>query len=247
MLVDPVFLLAAFLTGLAGAGHCAGMCGGLAGALAQAGKPGMTTRRTLAYSGGRLTTYTLLGLLAGSLSALATPADTGVAMLVGRSLTALVFFIVALHLLGILGTLRVFESAGARIWRLIMPLLRRLVPVDTLPRAWALGMLWGLMPCGLVYGALLYAATSGSSAGGALTLLAFGAGTLPAVIGLGLAGRWLADRAAGLRLGSGLLMLLYAFWTLASTAIALPQILSGECRSPGDILGVVLNTLIHVN
>lgn len=247
MQLDPVFLLAAFLTGLAGAGHCAGMCGGIAGALAQAGKPALSTQRTLAYSGGRLTTYSLLGLLAGGLSSLATPADTGMAMLVGRTLTALVLFIVALHLLGVLGTLRVFESAGAGIWRRLMPLLRRLVPADTLPRAWALGMLWGLMPCGLVYGALLYAATSGSAIGGAMTLLAFGTGTLPAVIGLGIAGRWLADKAVGLRLASGLLMLTYAVWTFLSTAIALPQILSGECRSPGDVLGVVLNTLIHVN
>ena len=242
-MIDPVFLLAAFLTGLAGAGHCAGMCGGIAGALAHA-TPGSTG--TLAYSGGRITTYALLGLLAGAMAALLSPRDAGLAMAVGRVLTALVLLAIALYLLDIARWIQVLETVGARAWRRVAPLARRLLPADTLPRAWAVGMLWGLLPCGLVYGALLYAATSGSATAGALTMLAFGAGTLPAVLGLGLGARWLLAHARTVRRASGWLMLAYAAWTLASTWIALPAMLDGSCRSPGDVLGIVLAALTHV-
>lgn len=247
MTIDPVFLLAAALTGLAGAGHCAGMCGGIAGAFAHASGGVRPLSSTLAYSGGRLTTYSLFGVVAGGLAALAAPADFGLAMAIGRTLAGLVLLLVALYLLDLVFWIKVLESGGTGAWRLIAPILRRLLPANTLPRAWALGMLWGVMPCGLVYGALLYATTSGSAAAGGLTMLAFGVGTLPAVLGLGLAGRWLATHAARLRYWSGLLMLAYAVWTLASTWIALPEILAGTCRSPGDVLGVVLNVLTHVN
>lgn len=244
-MIDPVFLLAAFLTGLAGAGHCAGMCGGIAGALAH---PGATRpwQANLSYSAGRVSTYALLGTVAGGFSALLAPSDAGLAMAVMRTLTGLVLLALALYLLNIVAWIRVLETIGSRAWRRVTPLVRRLLPADSVPKALAVGMLWGLLPCGLVYGALLYAASSGSAVAGMATMLAFGAGTLPAVLALGAAARWLARNAASVRRMSGSLMLVYAIWTLASTAISLPAILAGTCRSPGDVLQVVLASLTHV-
>lgn len=243
---DPVLLIAAALTGLAGAGHCAGMCGGIAAALAHAAPHGRTLATQFAYSAGRITTYTLLGLLAGLFAALLAPDDTGIALAVGRGLTGVVLLAIGLYLLGVARWMAWLEQAGARAWRHVSPLARRLVPPRTLASAWALGMLWGLLPCGLVYGGLLYAATSGSALAGGATMLAFGVGTLPAVLGLGIAGQWLARHAQQVKRGSGLLMLAYGAWTLVSTAIALPAILAGTCRSPGDVLQVVLSALTHV-
>lgn len=246
-MIDPTFLLAALLTGVAGAGHCAGMCGGIAGALAHAIPAGQRSfLLTLGYSTGRLSSYALLGALAGALAALLAPRDAGMAMLTARLLTGVVMLAIALHLLGATRWMQSLEVFGAALWRRLAPLARRLLPVTTLPRALALGALWGLLPCGLVYGALLYAGTSGSALNGGLVMFVFGIGTLPAVLGLGIAARWLTRHARMVRLGSGWLMLVAAVWTLASTLIALPAILDGTCRSPGDVMREALGVLARI-
>lgn len=243
-MIDPLFLTAALLAGIAGAGHCAGMCGGIAGALAHAISAAQRSAwLTVGYSIGRVGSYAALGALAGALAALLSPADTGFAMAVSRVLTGLVLLAIALHLLGITRWMQQLEVAGAAVWRRLSPLAKRLLPVTTLPRALALGALWGLLPCGLVYGALLYAATAGSAGAGALVMIAFGIGTLPAVLGLGLAARWLAAHARLVRNGSGGLLLITALWTLLSTWLALPAILAGTCRAPGDVLQEALRVL----
>lgn len=88
--------------------------------------------------------------------------------------------------------LTVFERLGAKFWRHLEPLGRRFLPVTRRRSALAIGLLWGWLPCGLVYAALALALVSGGAWQGASTLLAFGLGTLPALIALGFAGRWLA-------------------------------------------------------
>lgn len=247
-MIDPLLLLASFLTGLAGAGHCAGMCGGIAGALSHAiPHKEQTAWLTVSFSGGRLCMYALLGGIVGGASAMLAPADMGMAMLVSRVLTGIVLLAIGLYLLRVLQWMQYLETAGAHVWRQIAPLARRFLPVTSVPRALAIGALWGLLPCGLVYGALLYAATSGAAVNGAAAMLAFGIGTLPAVLGLGFAARWLAQHAGTLRAWSGGLMIVYGVWTLFSTLVALPAILDGSCRSPGDVFRIALSLLIHVN
>lgn len=236
-MIDPVLLLAALLTGLAGAGHCAGMCGGIAGALAHAVPLDSPHRvsRIVSYGIGRVGSYMALGGTVGATAALLTPGDTASLMLVTRLLAALALLAVGVYLLGLTASLRWLEAWGSRLWKRLSPLARRVIPVTSHPRALALGMLWGLLPCGLVYGALLYAATSGSAGQGALVMLAFGIGTLPATLGLGLAAAWLARHAAGLRRVSGLLLTGYALLSLVATLLARDAILDGTCRSPGDV------------
>jgi len=247
-MIDPVLLLAACLTGLAGAGHCAGMCGGIAGALAHAIPAGQrTAAMTLSFSVGRIGMYALLGALVGGIAMLLSPQDAGIAMLVSRLLTGLVMLAIGLYLLRLVLWLQVLEVAGSHLWRRLAPLARRLLPVTSPGRALAIGALWGLLPCGLVYGALLYAATAGSTLAGAATMLAFGVGTLPAVLGMGFAAQWLAGNAAGLRRWSGVLMLVYGSWTILATLLAMPAILDGTCRSPGDVFQYAISLLMHVN
>ena len=114
------------------------------------------------------------------------------------------------------------ERAGARLWRQVAPLTRRLRPLD---RAWkllAVGALWGLLPCGLVYTALAGAATTADPIMGAALLAAFGVGTLPAVAGLGVAasrlGRLVSH--AGTRVAAGALIAGYGAW-IALGALAM--------------------------
>jgi sulfite exporter TauE/SafE len=115
------------------------------------------------------------------------------------------------------------ERMGAAAWSRVSPLAGRLLPVNSLPRALGLGLLWGLVPCGLVYSMLLVAATSGHAVDGALVMLAFGIGTTPAMLLTGLGAARLAqlmqDRRT--RLGAGLLIVMLGILTLLMPITAL--------------------------
>lgn len=202
--VSGLDLAAALLVGLAGSGHCVAMCGGVATALELAVAPAGASRAAcrLGYQAGRLAGYALAGAAVGALGAgLLHLVATDSALRVARGLQALMMVLLGLYLSGWWrGPLAALERAGARIWRLLAPLRRRLLPVRGVGGAAAVGLLWGFLPCGLVYSALALALASGSPVAGALTMLAFGAGTLPAVVLLSA----LAGRAAALAPGSAL-------------------------------------------
>lgn len=134
----------------------------------------------LAYNTGRILSYGLAGALAGALGA----ASLGLA---GQTTARLVLYVFAnlmlvalgLYLLGVTGALALTEKAGQKLWRRIQPLTRRFLPARTVAQALPLGLLWGWLPCGLVYGALASALSAGSAWHGAGLMLAFGLGTLP--------------------------------------------------------------------
>ena len=183
-------LAAAFVVGLAGGAHCAGMCGGIVGALC--GSPDDADRAAparclLAYNAGRITSYACAGALAGALgqAGLLTRAAPLLQPLM-FALASLMLVVLGLHLAGVVSVLRRTEAAGAWLWRGIAPWTRRLLPVTSLPRAFGLGALWGWLPCGMVYAMLLTALALGSAWQGAAVLLAFGLGTVPNLLGIGL-------------------------------------------------------------
>jgi sulfite exporter TauE/SafE len=94
---------------------------------------------------------------------------------------------IGLYLAGWLPQLSKVERIGMPIWRVLEPIGRKLVPVTTMPKALLYGLIWGWLPCGMVYFVLVWALTSGSAAQGAMTMAAFGLGTLPSLLGAGLA------------------------------------------------------------
>ncbi len=175
---------AALLLGLAASGHCLLMCGGISAALGIATAKGADgrprPRLLIGYQLGRVASYTLAGLLLGGVF------GGLLALLDGDSLRRVLRIFAALALL--LGALVAFgrvrdpgHGIGQRVWLRIAPLGRRLLPVATLPRAFAFGMVWGFMPCGFVYTVLLIATLQLDAARSALTMAAFGLGTLPAM------------------------------------------------------------------
>jgi sulfite exporter TauE/SafE len=126
--------------------------------------------------------------------------------------------LVALYTSGLASVVRRLESAGAFVWRYLQPCSRWLLPANTLPRALGLGALWGWLPCGMVYGVLLTALATGDALEGALVMLAFGAGTLPNVLGIALLARRVrglltqrGTRYAAACVAAGVALL--AFWT----------------------------------
>ena len=183
-------LFAAFVGGLAGGLHCAGMCGGIVHALCSGSdgpSPMSRLRNLIAYNTGRIASYAVAGALAGALgeAGLLTRAAPVLQPLL-FALASVMLIALGLYLTGTLAALSRLEGAGARLWRLLQPLTRHLLPVNSLPRALGLGALWGWLPCGMVYAVLLTALALGSWWQGAALMLAFGLGTLPNMLGIGL-------------------------------------------------------------
>ena len=170
--------LALFLVGLLGGTHCVGMCGGIVGALTM-GAPGRWLMH-FSYNAGRILSYTLAGAIAGGLGAASLGLEGQVPVrLVLYLLANLMLVALGLYLLGFTRTLAFTERLGQRLWQHLQPLGKRFLPARSPAQAFPLGLLWGWLPCGLVYSALASALTAGSAGRGALLMLAFGAGTLP--------------------------------------------------------------------
>lgn len=194
----PTTLTAAFLLGLFSTVHCIGMCGGIIGALSLS-LPARIREHKLrlllyvsTYNIGRITSYTAAGLIAGALGGgMYTSPDLDQGHKVLQMIGVSLMIAIGLYLAGWLPQLSLVEKLGLPLWRKLEPLGRKLLPVATLPRALAYGMIWGWLPCGLVYFVLIFTLTSGSAGNGALTMLAFGLGTLPTLLSAGMATSWL--------------------------------------------------------
>ncbi len=229
-------LLSVFLLGLLGGAHCAGMCGPIVGAVVLAGRraqgqaePAKPIRivaaadtaaagqatdwpRLLFYNFGRVLSYSAAGALAGAVGSAAwfanhvAPVQQLALALAGCALIAM-----GLYLLGVLRPLGALESAGRPLWRRVAPLAARVLRGRRPLQALGAGLVWGLIPCGMVYAVLVAALASGSAADGALLAAAFGAGTLPNLLAIGWAAsrstRWL--RSGWLRHAAGALILVF--------------------------------------
>jgi sulfite exporter TauE/SafE len=164
-------LLAVFLAGLLGGGHCAAMCGGIVGALAS--RRSARVPLQLAYNAGRIGTYCVAGSLAGAIGGVVLLRDVLPVQLALYVLANLLLLSVGLYIAGWPTLVRRLEIPGQWIWRRISPLTGRFLPADTLPRALALGSIWGWLPCGLTYSVLAIALVSGSGVRGASLMLAW--------------------------------------------------------------------------
>lgn len=220
---NPTTYTSAFLLGLFSTIHCVGMCGGIIGALSlslpveiRSNKPRMLMFVTT-YNIGRIFSYSLAGLVAGAIGTgiLASVGfDQGHAIL--RAIGVAMMVAIGLYLAGWLPQLAIVEKIGVPVWKKLEPVGRSLLPVATLPRALAYGLIWGWLPCGLVYFVLVWALTAGNAIQGALTMLAFGLGTLPTLLATGFMTSWLTRfaRSSTARQVVGLLIIAMAIGSL---------------------------------
>jgi sulfite exporter TauE/SafE len=186
----------------------------------------------LAWQLGRVTSYTLVGTLAGAVGA----GFLSLAPIEGlrhatMAFANLLLIALALHLLRVSQWVVRIEQLGAHLWKWIAPLAARSLtpaPVEgllpppplwrTMIRAGRIGLIWGWLPCGLVYTMVITASVSGGAGSGALWMLGFGLGTIPALWLTSMtAGQWRADgpRADTLRRAAGILILVFGLWGLA--------------------------------
>ena len=205
-------LFAAVLIGWLGGVHCLGMCGGIVSALTLSVPPSKRPVLLLAYNLGRCTTYTLLGAVAGAMG-YAGIATLGIAPWALLALANALLIGMGLYLMGWPWLVRPLEQGGQHLWRHIEPYTRRLLPISTPTRAVLVGLLWGFLPCGLVYSALVTALATGNSVAGALWMAAFALGTLPNLLLAGWAGAGLLHRLrqSALRWIAGLLVASWGF------------------------------------
>lgn len=208
--------LGGLLLGLANSAHCTGMCGAFAWHAASGRRPRVGFS---AYGLGKLFAYVFLGTLAASLGAgLVASAAHGQALLALVAAAALIVAGVAV----LRGPRR--DTAGGRVGRGLSAALSRalgdLSRRDLPGGRFGLGVLSGLLPCGVVYLAVLQSAALAHPAAGLVFMAGFGLGTLP-VLG---ATAWLGGAAwrrlgpARLRLAGGLLLLLLGGLGLARAA-----------------------------
>ncbi len=221
--------LSVFLVGLLGGVHCVGMCGGIVGALSMnLSKPaGTSTLQTagrqlpflLAYNLGRIASYTLAGILFGGIGALVKHwISIHYAQLILQAVAGLFMLALGLYLAGWWRGLTRLERMGGRAWKHIEPLGRRFIPARSFSSALALGMVWGWLPCGLVYSVLTMSMATGNAMQGGVLMLSFALGTLPNLLLMGVfAGSALRfAQKPGMRTVAGLLVMGFGVYTLVN-------------------------------
>ena len=212
-------LTTALLAGFLGSAHCLGMCSGISGLFAVRAATRSSLARipmALTYNFGRILSYAVLGALVATFGSALLAAIPTIAGPI-RFISGLIIVLIGLQIAFNWSILQPIERMGGVLWQKISPAATALIPVSTFPRALGLGLLWGFLPCGLVYSVLLIAATSAEVLSGASIMIAFGLGTLPAMLltGLGAMKLTLFFSRRGARFGAGLLIVIAGALTLA--------------------------------
>lgn len=193
--------LAAFLVGLLGGVHCVGMCGGIVGALCLGlgdnigGEKNKSAKQNflkvlpflLSYNFARIISYTFAGILMGSIGWLGSHLITLYSIQQILELIAAGFMLaLGLYIAGWWKGLASIEQLGGRvIWKRLEPFAKRFMPVTSYRHAFLLGLVWGWLPCGLVYSVIIWTISTQSPLEGGLLMLSFGLGTLPNLLLMG--------------------------------------------------------------
>lgn len=221
-MISDIGFFSLFLIGFFGGTHCLGMCGPLSSAFALQLPPHISRFWLIVLLNlGRITSYTVIGLLLGALGQFGISLDQSQWLQNGLFVAAnILMLLLGLYLAGLSGQVRKIEALGRPVWQRLRPLMNRLLPIRSIPACFGVGLLWGWLPCGLVYSASLYALGSGQALQGGLVMLAFALGTLPNLLAVG----WFASQLKNVfqhryvRLGAGLLIAAWAVWRLAAFA-----------------------------
>jgi len=225
---DPAILLSAFLLGFLGSTHCLGMCGGLSSALGLNTQPSLTTSTfptlLLAYNVGRIFSYCIAGLIVGAAGFWLSQQLATFTLL--RYLAGGMLILMGLYLAQWFNGIAFTEKLGSKLWPFIQPLGKRFMPVNSVLDAICIGMVWGWLPCGLVYSALIWASLEASMSGAMLIMLFFGVGTLPAMLATGYfaqgLGKFIKQR--WFRSSAGLMMITFGIYSLPIVQLSIQRV-----------------------
>ncbi|MCP4493596.1 MAG: sulfite exporter TauE/SafE family protein [Gammaproteobacteria bacterium] len=166
------------------------MCGGIVGALDMGlRQPGRSNISMfgyhLAYNCGRIISYIVVGGLAGYLGAGIAQMSPALKFPLGSMITAIFLIALGLYLANWWRVLSILEKLGSHVWQKIQPIGQKLLPVQDHTQAFGVGLIWGWLPCGLVYTAIAWSLTTGEPIKAAILMLGFGLGTLPTMLFIG--------------------------------------------------------------
>lgn len=206
------------------------MCGGIVGAfgvaapsraafpipvVSQSTTPASSTAplvRVLLFNLGRITSYMLAGaLMAGLVGSVRLFIHVTQLQTAGYVAANVMLIALGLSLMQVWSGIAQLEKLGQLLWQRLQPLLKIFIPIEKPWQAFALGAIWGWVPCAMVYSVLMTALMTGSAIQGALVMLAFGLGTLPLLLTMG----WLSQslpaffKKVQVRFMAGLLVLLF--------------------------------------
>lgn len=223
MSIEPLYI-SAFMVGLLGGTHCAGMCGGIISAITVSlpndirNSSNRLTSYLLLYNLGRLFSYIIAGVLIASVSiGLSSFADSLVIRKFFTITAAVMMILLGFYLSGWWPkAINIIEKMGFYLWNLIKPLAQKFIPIQSPYQAIMAGILWGWLPCGLVYTALIWATTAESIIQGGLVMASFGLGTLPMLLGIGYFSSSLIQfiQKKWIRSSVGFLMIAYGLYQL---------------------------------
>ncbi len=208
----------AFVIGLLGSGHCVVMCGGISTMLTTAISNTPQHKKyaiVFAYNFGRIASYSLIGALVAFTSSMAAK-NMGFPVSLLKTIAGVFLILLGLYLGQWLMWLSHVERLGKGVWRHISPRTKKFIPIKNIQSAFALGALWGWLPCGLVYSTLTWALASADTINGALIMLFFGLGTLPALLSVSLGTISVKSLLSHtlVRKSAAILVILYGFYTI---------------------------------
>ncbi|WP_018690812.1 sulfite exporter TauE/SafE family protein [Algicola sagamiensis] len=213
-------LLAAFLVGLLGAGHCLGMCGGIVASISLTLPKTNSHIQRIAflsiYNFGRILSYCAAGAIVGGIGAsLVTLTHHWILIL--RMISGIFLIGLGIYLIGKQTFILSIERLGKHLWQYISPVAKFVLPAKSFHQVFFLGMLWGWLPCGLVYSTLAWSISSGSAYKGALTMAMFGLGTFTPLLLMGTVAERLTTvlKHRVFRYTSGVVVVCFGVYTLA--------------------------------
>jgi sulfite exporter TauE/SafE len=214
-MIEPLSLITALFLGLMGASHCLVMCGGIAAAASSSSEGKTNFSFLLLFNFGRILSYSFAGFIV-SLLGLWLADSHELAQQVLRSFSGVLLILMGFYIARWWMVLTRLESGGKFLWNYIQPLTRKLIPIRTRSQALSLGLLWGWLPCGLIYSTLAWVAANAQPGMGALTMFCFGLGTLPGLLAAGVFARQLNVyiQHKHFRQLAGILLMLYGSWTI---------------------------------
>lgn len=213
-MIEPLSFATALLLGLSGTGHCLVMCGGIAAGI---GSQQSSWIKPILFNLGRIVSYSLLGLLVASVGFWLKEQHVFLMFLL-RTLAGVLLIFMGLYIARWSLWLTHLEQFGRHIWQPISPIAAKLIKANSTLATLQLGMLWGLLPCGLIYSTLTWVGANQKPTMGAFAMFCFGLGTLPAMLTSSFAAQTLTGlmQKKWIKQLSGLLLIVYGIWTLLS-------------------------------
>lgn len=216
--MQKISLFLIFMTGLSGGFHCAGMCGGFISAFTfNIPNNSKKLQLILFLNIGRIFSYCLIGFILGGLSKISTILEnTQIFRNILFLLSNIILFILGLYFSDISSFIVKIEKIGVPIWKRLNSLLNKLLPIDSIVKSFFFGMIWGWVPCGLVYSVSIYAFLSNNPFNGLLIMLCFGLGTLPNLLSMGYFTSILSDfmKKKVFRLFIGIFLMLFSAYNI---------------------------------